>query len=168
MSDYPKLEYAVQYRESYMDFAKRLMERYGISYHFQHSANNYTMMLNDSIVSYEVIKGQSRLFKPHDGSESIYEEHMWSWKSDRRLTTGAVRLMDFNFKSPKAAMEVDRVGDAAYTEGQIESYDCPGEYVDHCEGKDTVSIRMAHERDQDHRQSAVGKCALFSSGMLIS
>uniref|UniRef100_UPI002602713A contractile injection system protein, VgrG/Pvc8 family n=1 Tax=uncultured Paracoccus sp. TaxID=189685 RepID=UPI002602713A len=45
------------------------------------------------------------------------------WAPERNLTTGAIRLTDYNFKSPTAAMETDRTGDAAHSQGQIESFD---------------------------------------------
>lgn len=165
---YPTLEYTVQYRESDMAFAMRLMERFGISYHFSHDDGSHTMVLTDSNFSHARLPGQTRLFKPHDGSENVYEEHIWSWYANRRLTTGAMRLTDYNFKTPNAAMEVDRIGDAAYAEGQIESYDYPGDYLDQGRGKDVVGLRMDQERGHDRRQNAVGDCVSLGAGMLIS
>lgn len=167
-NSYPTLEYTVQYRESDMNFIMRLMERFGISYHFQHDMGSHTMVLTDSIVSHHDVRGQTRLFKPHDGAEQIYEEHIWSWHADRRLTTGAMRLTDYNFKTPNAAMEVDRVSDAAYAEGQIESYDYPGDYLDQGRGKDVVGLRTAQERGHDHRHNAVGNCVSLGAGMMVS
>ena len=39
--NYPELEYTVQYRESDLDFARRLMERFGISFHFRHGKGTH-------------------------------------------------------------------------------------------------------------------------------
>ena len=46
-SNYPKLEYCVQYRESDMDFVLRLMEQHGICYHFRHSEGKHELVLGD-------------------------------------------------------------------------------------------------------------------------
>jgi type VI secretion system secreted protein VgrG len=46
-ADYPELEYTVQFRESDMDFACRMMERFGISYHFRHDTGAHDMVLTD-------------------------------------------------------------------------------------------------------------------------
>lgn len=165
---YPTLEYTVQYRESDMAFAMRLMERFGISYHFTHDAGSHTMVLTDSMVSHSPLPGGSRLYKPHDGQDMVHEEHIRSWHADRRLTTGAVRLTDYNFKTPNAAMEVDRVGDAVYAEGQIESYDYPGDYLDQSQGKDVVGLRTEQERGQDQRINALGDCVSLGSGMMLT
>ena len=164
---YPTLEYTVQYRESDMHFALRLMERFGITYRFDHEPGSHTLVLTDTVFTHPKIVGGDRLYKPHDGTEGVNEEHMWAWHADRRLTTGAVRLTDYNFKNPTAAMEVDRIGDAAYSEGQIESYDYPGDYLLQGDGKDVVERRVKQERGQDERHHAIGDCVSLASGMTL-
>ncbi len=165
---YPELEYTVQYRESDLDFATRLMERFGISYHFAHSVGGHTLVLTDAVDQHQPIAGGEREYKPIDGAQQSGKEHFWEWHPERRMTTGAVRLTDYNFKTPSAAMEVDRVGDASYAEGQIESYDYPGDYLDQGAGKDVVGLRMLQERGQDARHRALGDCTSLGAGMTLT
>lgn len=165
---YPELEYTVQYRESDLDFATRLMERFGISYHFAHSVGNHTLVLTDAVDSHPIVPGGTRDYKPVDGARQSGTEHFWEWHPERRMTTGAVRLTDYNFKTPSAAMEVDRIGDAAYAEGQIESYDYPGDYLDQGQGKGVVGLRTWQERGQDVRHRAVGDCTSLGAGMVLT
>jgi type VI secretion system secreted protein VgrG len=65
-ADYPVLEYTVQYRESDLDFACRLMERFGISYHFKHAAGAHEMILTDIAASHPSIG--ARPFHAYDGN----------------------------------------------------------------------------------------------------
>jgi len=62
VEDYPVLEYTVQHRESDMEFAQRLMERFGISYHFQHKQGSHTMVLTDSVDHHDAVAGGSRVY----------------------------------------------------------------------------------------------------------
>ena len=165
---YPELEYTVQYRESDLDFATRLMERFGISYHFHHDAGSHTLVLTDDVGSHRPVAGGSRAYKGVDGHHQADEEHFWEWFPERNMTTGAVRLTDYNFKKPTAAMEVDHTGDAGYEQGQIESYDYPGDYLAKGEGKGVVSLRTDQERGQDHRHRAVGDCTSLGAGMTVT
>lgn len=165
---YPELEYTVQYRESDLDFATRLMERFGISYHFAHAAGNHALVLTDAIDQHDAVPGGEREYKPVNGAQQSGAEHFWEWQPERRLTTGAVRLTDYNFKSPLAAMEVARTGDAAYAEGQIESFDYPGDYLDQGQGKDVAGLRTLQERGQDVRHRAVGDCTSLGAGMVMT
>ncbi len=165
---YPRLEYTVQYRESDLDFARRMMERFGISYHFKHTQGNHTLVLTDAMEEHDALPGDSREYKGVDGHHHAEEEHFWQWFPERNMTTGAMRLTDYNFKTPTAAMEVDRMGDAGYAEGQIESFDYPGDYLDHGQGKGVVGLRTAQERGQDRRHRAVGDCLSLGSGLTVS
>ncbi len=165
---YPKLEYTVQYRESDLGFATRMMERFGISYHFTHADKSHTLVLTDSIDSHEAVPGGSRPYHGAQGHHQSEEEHFWEFQPERRMTTGAVRLIDYNFKKPTAAMEVDKLGDANYAQGKIESFDYPGDFSDQGAGKSVAALRARQERGGDARASAVGDTISLSSGMKVT
>ena len=165
--NYPTLEYTVQYRESDLDFATRLMERFGISYHFEHSDGSHALVMTDAMTAHDPLSGKSRKFQITSEGHRADEEHFWDMRPTRRMTTGGIRLTDYNFKMPNAAMEVDRMGDAAYAEGQIESYDYPGDYLEAGRGKDVARLRTLQERGQDHRHRAIGDCTSLRAGFIV-
>jgi type VI secretion system secreted protein VgrG len=162
---YPKLEYTVQYRESDMDFATRLMERFGISYHFTHAQQSHAMVMTDGIDSHDPVAGDARPYYGIAGQNVGEEEHFWEFQPERRITTGAVRLIDYNFKKPTQAMEVDKTGDAAHPQGKIESFDYPGDFLDQGQGKGVVGLRTRQERGGDARARAVGDTISLTSGL---
>ncbi len=168
--EYPALEYTVQFRESDLDFARRQLERAGISFHFRHAAGSHTMVLTDDVLAHETV-GPRPFRSSHDGPRPAASdpggEHFWEWKPERNLTTGALRLTDYNFRTPLNAMEVDRQGDADHPHGGIESYDWPGDYADHGQGKAVVGLRLRQERGADRRNRAVGDCLSLGAGMLV-
>lgn len=165
---YQTLEYTVQYRESDLAFACRMMERFGISYHFTHTVGSHTMVLTDTIEAHDPVPGGARDYKAGMGAAQTGQEHFWEWHPERRMTTGAIRLTEYNFKTPLAAQEVDRVGDAEYAQGQIESYDWPGDYLEHGIGKGVVGLRTHQERGQDSRHRALGDCTSLRAGMIVN
>ncbi|MBK4216178.1 type VI secretion system tip protein VgrG [Paracoccus caeni] len=163
--DYPELEYTVQYRESDLDFARRQMERFGISFHFRHAMGSHTLVLTDDVLAHETIG--ARPYKSYDGHHQYEQEHFWDWAPERNITTGAIRLTDYNFKKPDQAMEADRLGDAAHAQGQIESFDYPGDYLAQDVGKIVAGLRAGLERGADRRNRAVGDCASLRAGRRV-
>lgn len=166
--DYPELEYTVQYRESDFAFVSRLMERFGISYHFVHSEGNHTMVLTDSDTNHREIAGGTRAFKPADGHHQPDEEHFWDLEPERNIKTGAVRLIDYNFKTPRADMMADRMGQAKHSFGQLESYEYPGVYLDREEGRKVARIRNDQFQGGDRRNRAMGDCVSLGAGMIVN
>mgnify|MGYP001594502823 CR=1 FL=1 len=164
--DYPTLEYTVQYRESDLDFARRQMERAGISFHFRQAVGSHTLVLTDDVLAHETVG--ARPYKSYDGHHQYEQEHFWDWTPERNITTGAVRLTDYNFKKPVQAMEVDRLGDARHPMGQIESFDYPGDYPAQDVGRLVAGLRTEQERGADRRNRAVGDCASLGSGMRMT
>jgi len=165
-NDYPELEYTVQYRESDLAFACRMMERHGISYHFRHADGAHEMVLTDQVEAHDSIG--ARPFRPAEGHHQEEVSHFRAWRPARRITTGAVRLTDYNFKTPVAAMETDHLGDAAYEQGQIESFDWPGDYLDQGRGRVVAELRAAGERGQDRRFEAEGDIVALGAGFRVT
>ena len=163
--DYPVLEYTVQYRESDFAFACRLMERFGISYHFTHSSDSHAMVLTDTVENHVSIG--ARPYRPADGHHQEEVEHFRDWRPARRLTTGAIRLTDYNFKTPNAAMEVGHTGEATHAQGQIESFDWPGGYADQDRGKAVAGLRVEGARGQDRRYEAAGDIPALGGGVRV-
>jgi len=166
-NSYPELEYTVQYRESDFNFATRLLEKFGISYHFRHAMGSHTLVLTDDVSDHPLVPGGSRDYKPHEGNPQAGFEHFWEWHPERNMTTGAVRMVDYNFKTPVADLEVERVGDAAFANGQLESFEYPGDYLDQAFGKALAGLRTNQERGRDHRHRAVGDCTSLGAGMRV-
>src|SRR5699024_6886921 len=57
--------------------------------------------------------------------------------------------------------------DAAYTQGRIESFDYPGDYLDRGQGKGVAALRIDQERGGDRRQRAAGDCVSLGAGMRV-
>ncbi len=165
---YPTLEYTVQYRESDLAFCTRIMQAHGISYYFSHEAGSHTLQMTDDSENNDKIPGETRDFRASQGEVVGDDEHFWQWKPVRNMTTGGIRLTAYNFKQPDQAMEVDMTGDAEYAEGQIESFDFPGGYLDESEGKGVVAKRIQQERIKDDRHWATGNSLSLSSGQRLS
>lgn len=163
--NYPELEYTVQYRESDLDFARRLMERFGISFHFRHGQGTHSLILSDDALSHETIG--SRPYFGIGQNKGAKGEHFWTWGPERRLTSGSARLTDYNFKSPMTAMETDRISDAQYAEGHLEAYDYPGDYLDPGRGKTVVQLRRDEARGGDARLFASGDITKLKPGHIV-
>lgn len=166
--DYPVLEYTVQYGESDANFVRRQLERHGISWSWEHKAGNHTLILTDATFSLPQVPGGTRPYYGVGGYHRHEEEHFSRWSTGERITTGAVRLTEYNFKTPDAGQEVDHAGDATYANGDIESYDWPGDYLDQSEGTGVVSARLEAERGQAPRHCAEGDVVSLGAGWLVT
>ncbi|MEL7090396.1 MAG: type VI secretion system tip protein TssI/VgrG [Pseudomonadota bacterium] len=165
--DYPELEYTVQYGESDADFARRQLERHGISWLWRHEPGNHTLVLTDKPHSLPEIPGSRRPYYSVGGFHQHEEEHFSLWSSGKRITTGAVRLTEYNFKTPNAAQEVDNLGDATHPSGDVESYDWPGDYLNQGQGGVSVAKRLETERGQASRHHAEGDVVSLGAGWRV-
>ena len=165
-TNYPKLEYCVQYRESDMDFVCRLMEQHGISFHFRHSEGKHELILGDDAGAWK--KLGKRPYYAISGQHLRQEEHFSDWIPERRFTTGVVALKDYNFKTPGNKLEVRKEGDAGFEHGKLEMYDYPGLHTKENEGNFYAQVRIDMERAADERFLASGDCASCFPGAMLT
>ncbi|MEN3794857.1 type VI secretion system tip protein TssI/VgrG [Fulvimarina sp. MAC3] len=167
--DYPVLEYTVQYGESDADFCRRLMERFGITWSYRHEDGAHILRLTDHVDAHDLIAGEGGA-RPYRGVDRWHpgeEEHFREWHGGTRVTTGAVRLTEYNFKTPHAAQEVDRPSPTIEDRARMESFDWPGDYLDRGEGTGVVARRLEEERGQAPRHRAKGEVAGLGAGTLV-
>ena len=164
---YEPLEYTVQYGESDLVFVRRLMERFGISFHYEHGVDTHTMVLTDNAAGFGEISGGTRdLIDVQDGVRGD-AECFTRWEPERQMTTGAVRLTDFNFETPSAQMEAEKIGEADFENGGLESYDYPGLYASRPAGDQRAKLLLEQHRMADDVHSAEGTVISMRAGRAV-
>jgi len=165
---FEKIEYCVQYRETDMAFACRLMEENGISYYFTHADGAHKLVMFDNTSQCDASPGGSRPYLPLAGQDRRASECIHHFIPERRFTSGKVTVRDYNFKNPGAKMQADQQGTAAYEHADKEIYDYPGRYIDLGAGTTVAQIRMQSETALDHRCMASGNCVTLFPGGLVN
>ncbi|TWT38382.1 type VI secretion system Vgr family protein [Blastopirellula retiformator] len=97
-TNYPHRDYLVQYEESDLDFAMRLMEEVGIYFYFHHENDKLTMILCDQTVTQKSIDGISALIYEQVIGGVRPENRVYTWRREQRITTKKVALRDIAFQ----------------------------------------------------------------------
>jgi type VI secretion system secreted protein VgrG len=161
---FPMLEYTVQYRESDLDFLRRLMEEFGISFHFEMEEERHILVLSNSSDGFSKVPGRTRPYRAVSRQHRATAEHFQDWKAQRRVTTGVVRLTDYDFKNPTTNMEVTEAKPLGYDHADLESYDYPGRYAAPGDGRDLAKRRIEGQRAQDSAVDAGGDVVSLGAG----
>ena len=166
-SDYPTLEYCVQYRESDFDFVSRLMEQEGIYYFFAHEQGRHTMILCDGAGSHRKFAdryGDMRIARADDSEAAA----VFDWTVEHGFNPGQVTLADFNFKKPQANLLRSKSIKHGHTEDALEVYDYPGKYVEGAEGDAYAAIRMEERAARFAGARAKTRARWISSGHIAT
>ena len=171
---YPVLEYCVQYNETDFSFVSRLMEQYGIYYFFKHSESAHTLHVIDSSSGHASINGVSQIvYSAGTEGSQIGAEHLHEFTSERRLRTGKVTIVDYDFLQPNADMKAEHSEGTGYQHGDVEAFHFPGKYPrrttaakkNASDGTTFAKIRLAAVQALDQRRYAEGDAvSLFPGG----
>ena len=165
---YPTLEYTVQFQESDLDFVRRMMSEFGISFRFAHARHAHELILFDETSSLPMVEGGSRPYRMTSKQHRDKTEHLHDWTAGRKMTTGKVSMVDYNFTDPKQAMGTDESQGSGYAMGEIESFIYPGRYPDKTEGDAITRMRVQQMAQGDGRHRAEGDCASFMPGQRVT
>jgi type VI secretion system secreted protein VgrG len=142
-------EYCVQYRESDLAFASRLMEEEGIYYYFAHTPSGHQLIVANTPQSHRDLPGNKDITYvtiTHEGDQTDDAIHEWS--RSQGLKPGKYTLWDYHFQLPDKHLEVERPVTESTTVGghthkikvgdnsKLEIYDYPGGYARRYDGID--------------------------------
>ena len=139
-------EYCVQYRETDLAFASRLMEDEGIFYFFKHSSSGHQMVLANTPQSHPAIPyTPTTVWK--EGSNAVLElDHVFDWNKGQEIRSGKFTAWDYTFEMPTKHLEADKTIIDSVTVGTVthklkvanndslELYDYPGGYASRFDG----------------------------------
>ncbi len=90
-------DYCVQYRESDLDFACRLMEDEGIYFYFDHTDSKHTLVYGDTPQGHAAIEPSPDVNYYAEGTSESGESIM-GWTKRQRVRAGKVTLWDYHFE----------------------------------------------------------------------
>jgi len=109
--EYPAQEYTVQYQETDLDFVHRLMEEYGISYHFTHEDGVETLVLFDSDAAYTDLLSYANqpgvLPMVERGGSPGMREDVREFQRESKMRSTVARTTVFNWLSPAETEDVE-------------------------------------------------------------
>ena len=141
-------DYCVQYRESDLDFASRLMEEEGIYYFFKHGESGHKLVIANSPQSHPDVPDHAELIFDVATGGTRDDERVYDWQKGQELRSGKVTLWDYCFEMPTKHLEAERtaldtvqIGKATHRlkvggNEKLEIYDFPGEYAQRFDGVD--------------------------------
>ncbi len=166
---YEPRDYCVQYRESDLDFASRLMEEEGIFYYFIHEEGNHIMVVADTPTTHkELPKSPTLCFDPDMGGvEDVVV--VYAWEKTQTLRSGKTTLWDHSFELPHKSLEGQelivetlQIGDTSHKlklggNENMELYDYPGAYAQRFDGISSSGGEQASELQkifEDNKRTA--------------
>ena len=177
VEDYPVLEYCVQYCESDFAFVSRLMESAGLYYYFTHKEDAHTLEIVDAMSSHAKVEGNgSVVYHPGEDRQTLGKEHFHTFSSQRRLRTGKITVLDYDFMQPSADLKTDKSGGAGFTHGDLEMVRYPGKYPrtsvtaqkKRNDGTSTAKVLFNATQALDQRRYAEGDAASLFAGGIFS
>lgn len=161
---YPQLEYAVQYRESDLDFIHRRLEHFGISYYFKFEDDKEVIVFTDHNDAFQEIRKDPFAYNPNKDPLSTHET-ITEWLCEEKVVTGKVMLKDYNYRYPEKQLLVESQLDS---EAPGTYYEFGDHFKDENEGQFLARIRNEELLSQSKRFR--GKCdsRLFHAGFTFA
>ena len=111
---YPQRDYTVQYNESDFAFVTRLMQEWGINYHFEHSGGVHRLIWSDhngafQVTQQEAGKGVSAYHQIpfYPLGHKIDREYIHGFSVVDRLTSGSYASREYDYTRPRATLATD-------------------------------------------------------------
>lgn len=162
------LEYTVQYRESDLNFCRRLMEEYGINFHVEMAEDSHTLVLTNDSDSFAAAPAGTVKFTPNDRAQYSDDIVLDSWNTSQQMASHSLRMTDYNYLTPDTNMETTKSRPFAHHASELEHYDHPGGYKNLGLGNPIAQRRLHALRTHDKIVHTEGRHAVFGAGMIFT
>ncbi|MDF9832757.1 type VI secretion system secreted protein VgrG [Ereboglobus sp. PH5-5] len=159
--------YCVQYRESDLAFASRLMEEEGIYYHFEHADGKHTLVLCDSPGSHSDASDAATIAF-HSKRLIRGEQGIQSWGVLSNAIPGNYVLADYNYKSPSTVLRSNATESRGYTGDDAEMFDYPGIFAESTDGDKLAKIRLGAHQATHNTYTGTTTAVTLSTGTTFS
>jgi len=145
VEDYPTLEYTVQYRETSLNFALRMMEKFGIYYYFKFdkgdgaSPSQHYMVLADSATHETLPAPKSVMYLPPSFGGPSDFQFFNDWSRQQGVIAGIFELNDYDYNKPNADLSTHEAYPTPPERSRV--YDYPGGYDDKALGDRLTKVR---------------------------
>jgi type VI secretion system secreted protein VgrG len=144
---YTSWPYCVQYSESDLNFALRMLEQEGISYYFAHKKGEHTLVLTDSPSSHEAFPGYEAIsYAGPNQSRRKDQEHVSRWQRVEQVRTGKVVITDYDFTRPSVSLLQNRSEARPHSLADMEWFEYPGQFDKEADGEQFVRNQMEAHR----------------------
>ncbi len=124
---YPTRDYCVQYNETDFEFITRLMQEWGINFHFEHSGGVHRLILSDHNGAFSPLqKDQSdsayHRIAYYPPGHKVDEEYIHAFTPTERLTAGQYASREYDYTRPKVALGASQAQPRATGQANQEVY----------------------------------------------
>ncbi|WP_428719089.1 type VI secretion system Vgr family protein [Undibacterium curvum] len=102
---YPLRDYCVQYNETDLEFVVRLMQEWGINYHFEHSAGVHRLILSDHNAAFRTASAAYATLPYYPPGHKTDRDYIHAFSPAHRLTSGSVASRDYDYTRPEASLD---------------------------------------------------------------
>ena len=153
---YPQREYCVQYDETDLDFALRLMEHEGISFFFEYTDGDHTMVLTDANAKLAPAKGYDEIAYRADGDAGRdFDEGITRWHRTDSAVSASYTQTDYDFTKPSADLKVRSESPFSHELADGKQYYYPGTYQEIARGEALADVRLEEIQTAHHRIEAI-------------
>ena len=168
----PRREYVVQYNESDLAFLQRQLEHAGAWYTFRHDqAGRDVVVITDDRQSFAPIADPAVPYREGAGFGRSAAEAVERFSVREQLGVDAVRVRDYNYRTPETGLEAEApVGDASdeaagEAGGAVrEAYAWGDHHKAPEEGKRLAKVRAEEAAARRRQAEGSGDCAAFRAG----
>ena len=143
--DDPPITYSCQHNESDHNFLHRHWEALGWLYIYEHRADGHTLVLSDdSRRTASAIEGARSDMPFQHQAGTIEDDGIHQWSPARRIGSGKMTLVSFNFKHPRPKRVERTSAQGQSAELQLEMYENVGTYgfKDFTDGEALAQLRI--------------------------